>query len=98
MLVGIAQEHFFRVAMRREKGVSIRVLVGIAQELELRNAGHIGIEVSIRVLVGIAQERRNGRSSGDEYQCFNPCVSRNSSGASQHHMIEAVILQFQSVC
>ena len=41
------------------------------------------MRVSIRVLVGIAQERGEKALNHFFNLCFNPCVGRNSSGASR---------------
>ena len=61
--------------------VSIRVLVGIAQERPQRTVPRAGLPVSIRVLVGIAQEPIKPTLATKSITSFNPCVSRNSSGA-----------------
>ena len=78
--------------------VSIRVLVGIAQEPGYIQANIWTADVSIRVLVGIAQEPRYGCVDGLVYPGFNPCVSRNSSGAGSDLVKDGLGMLFQSVC
>ena len=85
-------------ASRATGRVSIRVLVGIAQELGWLVEYLQTIRVSIRVLVGIAQELRGGLSYLWGAMGFNPCVGRNSSGASCRSRCTATAPWFQSVC
>ena len=99
MLVGIAQE----LVLRRFRNlcpvhVSIRVLVGIAQELAGSTSYGWKRHVSIRVLVGIAQEPFSTAGLKLPNSGFNPCVSRNSSGAFFVLNYCNTYCKFQSVC
>ena len=75
------------------------MLVGIAQE---PGGGFAQSDtrrpVSIRVLVGIAQEQRAVEGRSDGAGGFNPCVSRNSSGAQDEEISAPDPVGFQSVC
>ena len=79
--------------------VSIRVFVGIAQELGSGGPGpELHAVVSIRVLVGIAQEPASAATLSGLLLRFNPCVGRNSSGASRPGVAGGLGVRFQSVC
>ena len=56
------------------------------------------LSVSIRVFVGIAQEPLPVPYERPARFSFNPCVGRNSSGASIWPTMTTTFVWFQSVC